>query len=224
MSTNENEKKANSKADKIFDGIVEILCCSYKLVRAGVESGYYKYRENLILIGSFIFLALIVIYKKQHLKIVHLVPFEVLHVPLAKFFNSFGFYWTGIFAILGILIFSAMVAGIRTYRLHLRYQRALDHLSLKTGLGHKPKVVRVDSMDEHRTRILVNSPGIGEERYKTKLDDLRSAVGQKIESVNYWKKDNRFVEISLANQLLEGNVSYSQLLPQNVKPYSFIVG
>mgnify|MGYP003405670990 CR=1 FL=1 len=61
MSTNENEKKANSKADKIFDGIVEILCCSYKLVRAGVESGYYKYRENLILVGSFIFLALIVI-------------------------------------------------------------------------------------------------------------------------------------------------------------------
>ena len=32
---------------------------------------------------------------------------------------------------------------------------------------------------------------------KTKLDDLRASVGQRIESVNYLEKDNRFVEISL---------------------------
>jgi S-DNA-T family DNA segregation ATPase FtsK/SpoIIIE len=100
----------------------------------------------------------------------------------------------------------------------------LDHLDLKSGLGHRPVVVNVDSRDQNRTRILVKSTGLGEDRYKSKLDDLRASVGQKIESVTYLEKDNRFVEISLAHKLLESKVNYSDLIGSAKKPFSFVVG
>lgn len=147
-----------------------------------------------------------------------------MHVPFANFLNNIGFIWSGSLAVFGIFIISAMLAGLRTYRLQLKYQRALDHLNLKTGLGHSPKVLSVDSLNDDRTRIIVNSAGIGEERYKSKLDDLRSAVGQKIESVNYCEKDNRLVEISLAHKLLDNNIKYCDLFANPIKSYSFAVG
>ncbi len=85
-------------------------------------------------------------------------------------------------------------------------------------------MINVDSRDENRTRILVKSTGLGEDRYKSKLDDLRASVGQKIESVTYFNKDNRFVEISLAHKLLENKVNYADLIGNVKKPFSFVVG
>lgn len=173
---------------------------------------------------SFAAICIITIYKDQHLQLVRLIPFAVFHEPLAKLLDNIGFIWLSILVVFGIFIFSSMCAGLRTYKLHRKYQRALDHLNFKTGLGYSPKVVSVDADNDQRTIIRVDSTGIGQERYKSKLDDLRCAAGQVVESVDYWKPDNRQIEISLAKKLLEHHVNYVDLVEHLKRPYSFLVG
>lgn len=224
MVSSENKSEAsNKKYDRIFDGMVAIVIAIFIIIKEGLKTKFYKRKENLVLMGSLIFLSWVMIYKKQHLKIVEFFP-KTMHLPMAQFIDHISNLWTMGFATVAIITLAAMAAGFATYRLIKKYQLALDHLNLKSGLGHRPIVVNVDQRDETRTRILVKSTGLGEERYKTKLDDLRASVGQKIESVNYLKNDNRFVEISLAHIPLESRVNYSDLISNVKKPFSFVVG
>jgi hypothetical protein len=224
MSRTETKSvEGNKKYDRFFDSLVEIALAGLKMFKEGFKSKCYKKKENLVLTGSFIFLSWVMIYQKQHLKLVAYLP-DVMQIPMARFINQFSNLLPMTLASLFIIVFSLMIAGLATYKLIRKYQLALDHLNLKSGLDHRPIVVNVDQRDETRTRILVKSTGLGEERYKSKLDDLRASVGQKIESVTYLEKDNRFVEISLAHRLLENTVSYSDLIINAKKPYSFVVG
>lgn len=219
-----NDGKSKTSSDRLVDGALEILLCSYKLVREGLKTKYYKFSENIYLMLSLAALSIITIYKDQHLQLVRLIPISIFQEPLAKLLDNIGFIWLSILVVLAIFIFTSMCAGLRTYKLHRKYQRALDHLSLTTGLGHSPKVVNVDADNDQRTIIRVDSTGIGQERYKTKLDDLRCAAGQVVESVDYWKPDNRYIEISLAKKLLEHHANYVDLVEHLKRPYSFIVG
>lgn len=222
-SSDAKSAEANKKYDRYFDGLVEIILASFKIIKEGWKTKCYKKKENLVLTGSFIFLSWVMIYKKQHLKLVEFLP-NVMQLTIARFIDHVGNFWTMSFATIAISILAVMVAGLATYRLIKKYQLALDHLNLKSGLGHRPIVVNVDQRDETRTRILVKSTGLGEDRYKSKLDDLRASVGQKIESVDFLEGDNRFVEISLAHKLLESKVNYSDLISNAKKAYSFVVG
>ncbi len=223
MTKETNSKNSNKQYDRFFDGMIEIVLACYKMTVAGLKTKFYKRKENLVLTGSFVFLSWVMIYKRQHLKLVEFLP-SIFQLPLARFIDHFGNIWTMSISTLFIMLLSIMIAGLATYKLLRKYQKALDHLDLKSGLGHRPMVVNVDSRDENRTRILVKSTGLGEDRYKSKLDDLRASVGQKIESVTYLEKDNRFVEISLAHRLLENKVNYADLIGNVKKPFSFVVG
>ncbi len=224
MSANETKSESsNKKYDRIFDGMVEIILAFYKITIAGFKSKFYKKKENLVLTGGFIFLGYMMIYKNHHYKLVEMLP-NAFQLPMARFIAKCGTIWPMSVVTILIFLMAVMMAGFGTYILIVKYQKAIDHLNLKSGLGHRPLVVSVDSRDENRTKILVKSTGLGEERYKSKLDDLRASVGQKIESVNFLENDNRFVEISLAKKLLEARVNYVDLVGNNKRPYSFVIG
>lgn len=216
-------KSSNKQYDRFFDGLIEIVLVCFKLTVIGLKTKFYKKKENLILTSSFIFLSWILIYKKQHLKLVEIFP-NIFQLPLAKTIDNIGNFWTMGLVTFLILILAIMLAGIGTYMLIKKYQKAIDHLNLKSGLGHRPIVVSVDSRDENRTKILVKSTGLGEERYKSKLDDLRASAGQKIESVNFLETDNRFVEISWAKKLLGEKINYADLMGNIKRPYGFVIG
>lgn len=224
MTAKEKTSSDNKKYDRIFAGIIEILLSFYKLTKIGIRTKFYKQKENLVITTSFIFLFAILVYKKRHLQLIGIIPFEFMQTPTATLVNSIEPIWTIILSTVFVVLVSIWLAGQRGYKLLLKYQRALDHLNLKSGLDHRPTVVNVDSREESRTRILVKSTGLGEERYKTKLDDLRSAVGQRVESVCYNEKDNRFIEISLSTKLLEEKVNYADLMGHLKRPYSFMIG
>lgn len=222
-TTTSNSEASNKKYDRIFDGIAEIFLAVFKIIHEGIKSKCYKKKENLILTSCVVLLSWVLIYKKDHLKIVEIFP-DVFQLPLLRVLGHLHILWPMGFATLSIIVFAFMVAGAGTYKLIKKYQKAIDHLNLKSGLGHRPIVVSVDARDENRTKITVKSTGLGEERYKTKLDDLRASVGQKIEAVNYCENDNRFVEISLAHKILENRVSYRDLISAVKKSYGFVIG
>ena len=221
---NANNTSENSKdnANRFFDGLIKISFAFFKILKEGLKTKCYKRLENYALTGSVVLWACVMIYQNKHFKLVDYLPYD-MQLPAAKIISVIGDYkLMGLSTVL-IIFVSLLVAGFASYKLIQKYQRALDHINLKSGLGDNPKVVSVDK-DSNRTRILVKSIGIGEERYKSKLDDFRASLGQKVESVNYLDKDNRFLEISLAHHLLASNVNYSDIITNAKKPYSFVVG
>ena len=220
--TNSKSEASKSNANRFIDGLTIIFFAFFKILKAGIKTKCYKKIENYVLTGSVILWICFMIYQNKHFKLVDYLPYD-LQLPMAKIISYIGNYQLmGISTVL-IIVFAFMIAGFTTFKLIQKYQKALDHINLKSGLGDNPKVVSVDK-DSNRTRILVKSIGIGEERYKSKLDDFRASLGQKIESVTYLDKDNRFLEISLAHHLLTSNAKYSELITNTKKPYSFVVG
>jgi hypothetical protein len=218
-SLSENSK---DNANRFFDGLIKILFAFLKILKEGLKTKCYKRLENYALTGSVVLWVCVMICQNKHFKLVDYLPYD-MQLPAAKIISVIGNYWLMGISTLSIIILSLLVAGFATYKLIQKYQLALDHINLKSGLGDNPTVVSVDK-DSNRTRILVKSIGIGEERYKSKLDDFRASLGQKVESVNYLDKDNRFLEISLAHHLLASNVNYSEIITNAKKPYSFVVG
>lgn len=219
----EETKDNKQKGASFVYGVIEICLFIYKLIKEGFKTKFYRKKENLVLLSSFLLLTWVLVYKKQYLKLLWYLP-DLIEYPLRLLISNIhqGYIYT--FWTLIIVMSFIMITGLSGYKLIWRYQRALDHLNLKSGLGHRPVVVHVDSGDENRTKILVKSTGLGEERYKSKLDDLRSAAGQQIESVMYMDKNNCFVEISFAKKQLEQKVYLLELLPVLKRPFSFIVG
>ncbi len=218
-STSENSK---DNANRFFDGLIKIFFAFFKILKEGLKTKCYKRLENYALTGSVVLWACVMIYQNKHFKLVDYLPYD-MQLPAAKIISVIGDYRLMGLSTLSIIICSLLVAGFASYKLIQKYQKALDNINLKSGLGDNPKVVSVDK-DSNRTRILVKSIGIGEERYKSKLDDFRASLGQQVESVNYLDKDNRFLEISLAHHLLASNVNYSEIISNAKKPYSFVVG
>ncbi|NOT78423.1 MAG: DNA translocase FtsK [Bacteriovoracaceae bacterium] len=218
-STSENSK---DNANRFFDGFIKIFFAFFKILKEGLKTKCYKRLENYALTGSVVLWACVMIYQNKHFKLVDYLPYD-MQLPAAKIISVIGDYRLMGLSTLSIIICSLLLAGFASYKLIQKYQKALDNINLKSGLGDNPKVVSVDK-DSNRTRILVKSIGIGEERYKSKLDDFRASLGQQVESVNYLDKDNRFLEISLAHHLLASNVNYSEINSNAKKPYSFVVG
>ncbi len=224
MNNERNESKQSDGYTKFFDACVGISIRFFKLLYSGAKTGYYKERVNYILMLSIITLLAVLIYKDKHYALINLVPFNFLQPPLIRLFDQTPFHVMASLSTLLVIIVATAIAGLRPYMQHNKYQQAVDHLGFKTGLGDQPKVVNVETVDGNRTKILVKSSGIGEDKFKSKLDDLRSASGQRVESVDYWDKDNRYLEISLSNKTLESQISYATISSHARAPYSFVVG
>jgi hypothetical protein len=218
------EKAKVQSSDRIFDGSIELFLSFFKIAREAFKTRFYKKIENWVLFVSLVTLIWFMFYKGHYGFLLEILPFDFIK----KMFASFVINSSKTFLFTLVTLFTGMVMiffiGIKPYRLFMLYQKGLDHLNLKSGLDHKPKLLSVEAIDENRTRILVKSTGLGEDRYRAKLDDLRAAVGQKVESVYYLDKDNTCLEIFFARKQLEAKMLYADYADQLKRPYSFIVG
>lgn len=131
------------------------------------------------------------------------------------------YYFLGIF--LPGLIVSFPLSGLNEFLRLKKYQGPFDLLSMKAGNGQRPKVIKAIEIDENKTKVILKSEGIGVERYKNKIDDLTSAFGQIIESIESCKNP-KFIEVSLTKKRLPEKVSYYELEKEKKKPYSFMIG
>ena len=219
-----SSNKSSKSYEKFFNGILEIVCAGFRIFSAAFSSKFYRKKENWVLYLSLVLLVFITYLNgngEYFLEFLSLTFLRPIMVAIAKNFSFFSIFVMIAFAVGAVFIF---FLGLKPYRRFRMYQKGIDHLNMKSGLDHQPKLLRVDEIDENRTRLLVKSTGLGEERYKSKLDDLRASVGQKVESLKYFDKDNTCVEIFLARKLLESKVLYSDLALHLKRPYSFIVG
>jgi hypothetical protein len=224
MSSNTTDKSGSKNHSRLFDGCFDLLTTVFKVLAQAFKTKFYLKKENWVLHLSLVIVLYTMLIKGHFWSYLDFFSLTFLRPFIVFLMNNLSNFT--IFAIVFVTVglgFTFLI-GIKPFKKFRLYQRGLDHLNMKSGLDHRPKLMRVDEIDENRTRLLVKSTGLGEERYKAKLDDLRASVGQKIESVRYYDGDNTCVEIFMAKKLLERKVLYSELADKLKRPYSFIVG
>ncbi len=128
-----------------------------------------------------------------------------------------------ILLILAIILPPLFFMGVRELYLFKKYQNSLDELGLKTASGRTPKVHKVIEVEKHKTKLIINSKGVGIDKYETKRGDMTTAFGQIIEKITPCR-DKRFVELLICENDLPTKVTFSSMYPLVKKPNSFIVG
>jgi hypothetical protein len=208
----------------MFDGLSTIIFSYFQITKEAFKTRFYKKNENwyvYLSLVAFFYLILVKGHYGLYLDFLCLSFLRPMFLFIVRHLSYLSLLLT-VFTLVGGLI--VLIFGLKPYKKFRRYQKGLDQLNLKSGLDHKPKLLAVHDIDDNRTRLLVKSSGLGEDRYNSRLDDFRASIGQRVESVRFFEKDNTCVEIFLAKRLLESRVLYSSLSNNLKQPYSFIVG
>jgi S-DNA-T family DNA segregation ATPase FtsK/SpoIIIE len=221
--TNPSQSK-NGNYDRFFEGMVAILFSSIRITRESFKTKFYSKKENWILYLSIVIFTYLTLIKGQYGYYLDFLCISFIRPVFTFVVQNLGYF--SLFLLVSLFVGFSFIFffGLKPYKRFRLYQKGLDHLNLKSGLDHRPKLISVYDIDSNRTKLLVKSTGLGESRYQTKLDDLRASIGQRVESVRYYENDNTCLEIFLARRLLESKVTYSSLADKLKRPYSFIVG
>ena len=125
---------------------------------------------------------------------------------------------TGIF-----LVASLFYCGFKPFRRQVIFQKAIERAGLKTATGEKPKVKAIVPIGECRLKVIVETYGVGLNKFEAQKDSLIAGFRQTVESISR-HKDKGKVEIILCECELPKVVSFHELYGHVKEPYSFIVG
>ena len=121
------------------------------------------------------------------------------------------------------LVVFLFFCGYKDFRRYIIFQKAIEWASLKNGRGEKPKVKKIVPIGEHRLKVVVETCGVGINRFRAQSDCLTAGFRQKVEDIVHGK-DMGKVEIILCERDLPSMVGFHELYSHIKEPYSFIVG
>ena len=124
-------------------------------------------------------------------------------------------------SLLGII--ALFIFGFQDFRRHIAFQKAIDCTGLKNAKGNIPKIISIIPKGEYRSKVLVETFGVGLNKFEAQKDSLIAGFRQAIESV-VLHKDKGKVEIHLCQYDLPKIIGFQELYPHIKKPYYFIVG
>ena len=128
------------------------------------------------------------------------------------------------FPTLGVLVLLAVfLYGSKDFRKYILFQKAIERAGLKTATGEKPKVKAIVPIGEHRLKVIVETCGVGINKFQAQKDSLTAGFRQKVEDIAHGK-DMGKVEIVLCERDLPSMISFPELYGHIKEPYSFIVG
>ena len=126
--------------------------------------------------------------------------------------------------LMGVLaVITLFACGFTPFRRYVVFQKAIEQASLKNGRGEKPKVKKIVPIGEHRLKVIVETCGVGINKFKAQKDSLTAGFRQKVEDITHGK-DMGKVEIILCERDLPSVVGFHELYGYIKEPYSFIVG
>lgn len=152
-----------------------------------------------------------------------ILKIRALHHPIWNWFYDLGEVKNFIIAnfVVGGPILFVSGAISRTFRNKL--QNTFDLAQVASKNGPRVKVGKLKKLSSGRSEMIVSSPGIRLDRYKSKLQNLESAFGERIESIEEGPRPGVNV-IRFSSQALPKEVTYSELAVAIKKPYEFLVG
>ena len=106
----------------------------------------------------------------------------------------------------------------------IKYQRALNHLGLKTPTDLKPKVVAAIQLENHQRKLLVKATGLDVALFREKKGSLESSLNANVQNICVSERDKSIFEILLSEKNLPKEIQFNALSSRLKKPYSFLVG
>ena len=126
--------------------------------------------------------------------------------------------------LMGVLaVITLFACGCKPFRRKVVFQKTIERAGLKTATGEKPKIKAIVPIGEHRLKVIVETCGVGLNKFQTQKDNLTTGFRQKVEDIRYGK-DMGKVEITLCERDLPDMVSFHELYEHVKAPYSFIIG
>ncbi len=128
------------------------------------------------------------------------------------------------FPLLGVLVVLAVFAyGCKDFSRHVAFQKAIARAGLRTATGEQPQVQAIVPIGVQRVKVIVETCGVGINKFKAQQDSLTAGFRQKVEDI-VSGKDMGQVEIILCARDLPSMVSFHELYSHIKEPYAFVVG
>lgn len=105
-----------------------------------------------------------------------------------------------------------------------RFQKAIDHLGMKTITGLSPKVGDVIKESTGQQTIVVSAVGFDLAEVRNKKVILESCLNQFVQDIRLSDNNRSVIEIRVSDKELPLNIPYSEVSDQLTEPYSFVVG
>lgn len=215
---------SSQKSVKVFDGFINIFKILSKIFKEAVKLDDWKKIENLMLLATGLLFFSSIIIQDMHLNLLRYYDDLLFYPAYLRFSTFIGLTGELIINTVFCVAMYFLVFGLRPFIKRHKYQKGIDRLSFKNGLDEKPNIIDISNIDENRTKLMIKSFGVGLDRYKSRIDDLRASVGQIVESVKYDEKNSSLVEIYLAKRPLTKLIPFSEAEQYASKPYNFVVG
>lgn len=107
----------------------------------------------------------------------------------------------------------------------IRFQRAIDHLGIKTSTNLKPIVIDSIPTGEQQKKLIVKAVGIDVAEFKNKKGALESSFNAIIEDIRVCERNRQLFEILIAEKALPTLILYDKVAMRFLtKPYTFLVG
>ena len=114
--------------------------------------------------------------------------------------------------------------GIVEFRRIKRIKTAISDLGFNSKSGARPKLMKIESLGDGKSKLTVASGGFGIDRFQSRKSDLSAAFGQVVEEIQVSPGSVSNYEIYLCEKELPMTFNFSDHKHLLTKPYSFIVG
>ena len=202
-----------------------LLHCLYTIARvcwAGLKG--FTFEMGCVVVAVASLLAVLTLHSSSYL---HRLIDWVYHTKSYPLFVRLFFEMQAsdqYFFLMGVfLVVFLFFCGFTPFRRYIIFQKAIERASLKTGTGEKPKVKKIIPIGEHRLKVVVETCGVGINKFRAQRDSLTTGFRQKVEDITHGQ-DMGKVEIILCERDLPNMVGFDELYGHIKETYSFIVG
>ncbi len=114
--------------------------------------------------------------------------------------------------------------GLKEWISTTKYQRAINHLGIKSPTGLAPKVVRVIELETYQRKILVHAIGLDVSTFRDRKGALESSLNSIVQEVRVASSNRQIFEILISDKELPKLVRFDEMAEQLSRPYTFLVG
>ncbi len=222
MSEQNKEKKDDVLTMAfIILGTIGYFC--FKLVFKGIMQSN-RWTMNAILLWLCYLLALIAVVLSPNWNIPAILSLLSLRSIADWVYAHISPGWQ-----IGILFFTPFtlvffVFGLFEWIKNTKYQKAIDHLGIKTSTGLTPKVMGIKEMGNNQTKILVKAIGIDVNELKSKKGSLESGFNSIVQNIRIAPYNRQLVEIMLTEKELSSLIRFEDVADLLKKPYTCLIG
>ena len=219
----QSNKDLEKKLEKAFDAFWKLTVILFQVIGYGLKQVNLRSIEfkvyGLCLVG----VAFGLTYRHRYVYWLEDLASGTLTHWISSFLRSHP--WPLHYVIVFIwLVFVALIfMGLKPYWERKTFQKKLDEVNLKSGQGTSTKVIAIEKLDGLKTKLIIDSRGVGVDIYNKKKSSLSSAFNSIIESIEAGRSP-QFVEILLTTKVLPSRVTLASTIGHLKKPYSIVIG